>query len=96
MALSAAVARSGALTMEFRSRGLHRNDAARCGCKWFMCSTVLSQGTKTRPVLGAPAPGGAQDGRWLSEDVYAGHLTNYIARSLLETGGFRPLQHPRL
>ena len=24
------------------------------------------------------------------------NLTNYIARSLLETGGFRPLLHPRL
>jgi len=23
------------------------------------------------------------------------NLTNYIARSLLETGGFRPQQHPR-
>jgi transposase len=24
------------------------------------------------------------------------NLTNYIARSLLETGGFRPQLHPRL
>jgi transposase len=24
------------------------------------------------------------------------HLTNYVARSLLETGGFRPQLHPRL
>jgi hypothetical protein len=56
---------------------------------------VLATSTGPAPPTGRPRRSTAASNISAAQPSASANLTNYIARSLLETGGFRPRPHPR-